>query len=198
MSSGKLRTFTRGKATSLPQQSAAPESEAWHVDAPQPKAATKRFGGFSLPGRSASNGASANGSSANGSTPPAPRGATPSGEGASLSSVVDTAAANSAINGSGPAQPEKPAVRLRRLAGVASWALALVLAGAATAIVGLFRIFGESPAWFTPAFITCGVVGMLLAMMAFATVRFRGVPWMFMAASTITLLAAFMMLRVAA
>jgi hypothetical protein len=201
MSSGKLRTFTRGKATSLPQQSAAPQPEAWHVDAPQPKAATKRFGGFSLPGRSASNGASKNGSSANGSsgsgTVPLPRGATPPSDGASLSSVVDTAAANSA-NGSGPAEPEKPAVRLRRLAGVASWALALVLAGAATAIVGLFRIFGESPAWFTPAFITCGVVGMLLAMMAFATVRFRGVPWMFMAASTITLLAAFMMLRVAA
>jgi hypothetical protein len=197
MSSGKLRTFTRGKATSLPQQSAAPQSQAWHVDEPQPKAATKRFGGFSLPGRSASNGSSSNGSSANGAVP-APRGTTPPTEGASLSSVVDTAAANSAINGSGPAQPEKPAVRLRRLAGVASWALALVLAGAATAIVGLFRIFGESPSWFTPAFITCGVVGMLLAMMAFATVRFRGVPWMFMAASTITLLAAFMMLRIAA
>ena len=37
-----------------------------------------------------------------------------------------------------------------------------------------------------------------LAMMAFASLRFRGVPWMFMAASTITLLAAFVMLRVAA
>ncbi|MDA1358681.1 hypothetical protein O1R50_03550 [Glycomyces luteolus] len=98
----------------------------------------------------------------------------------------------------GPLRPEKPAVRLRRLAGVASWALVLVLAGVATAIVGLFRVFGDSPAWFTPAFITCGVIGMLLAMMAFASLRFRGVPWMFMAASTITLLAAFVMLRVAA
>jgi hypothetical protein len=94
-----------------------------------------------------------------------------------------------------PLRPEKPAVRLRRLAGVASWALVLVLAGVATAVVGLFRIFGESPAWFTPAFITCGVIGMLLAMMAFATLRFKGVPWMFMAASTITLFAAFVMLR---
>lgn len=98
----------------------------------------------------------------------------------------------------GPVQPEKPAVRLRRLAGVAVWALVLVLAGVATAIVGLFRVFGDSPAWFTPAFISCGVIGMLLAMMAFASLRFRGVPWMFMAASTITLLAAFVMLRVAA
>jgi hypothetical protein len=91
--------------------------------------------------------------------------------------------------------PEKPAVRLRRLAGVASWALVLVLAGVATAVVGLFRVFGESPAWFTPAFITCGVIGMLLTMMAFATLRFKGVPFMFMAASTITLFAAFVMLR---
>ncbi|MFG3339431.1 hypothetical protein [Glycomyces sp. NPDC048151] len=95
----------------------------------------------------------------------------------------------------GPVRPERPAVRLRRLAGVASWALVLVLAGVATAIVGLFRVFGDSPAWFTPAFITCGVIGMLLAMMAFATLRFKGVPWMFMAASTITLFAAFVMLR---
>ncbi|WP_205327804.1 hypothetical protein [Glycomyces sp. YM15] len=103
-----------------------------------------------------------------------------------------------AAKDTGPLRPEKPAVRLRRLAGVASWALVLVLAGVATAIVGLFRVFGDSPAWFTPAFITCGVIGMLLAMMAFASLRFRGVPWMFMAASTVTLLAAFVMLRVAA
>jgi hypothetical protein len=102
-----------------------------------------------------------------------------------------------AAKDSGPLRPEKPAVRLRRLAGVASWALVLVLAGVATAIVGLFRVFGESPAWFTPAFISCGVIGMVLAMMAFATLRFKGVPWMFMAASTITLFAAFAMLRIA-
>ncbi|SDE37108.1 hypothetical protein [Glycomyces harbinensis] len=96
-----------------------------------------------------------------------------------------------------PDKPEAPAVRLRRLAGVAAWALVLVLAGVASAIVGLFQIFGDGPDWFTPAFISCGVAGMMLAMMAFATVRFRGVPWMFMAASTITLLAAFVMLRLA-
>jgi len=97
----------------------------------------------------------------------------------------------------GPARPEAPVVRLRRLAGVATWALALVLAGVVSAIVGLFHIFGDGPDWFTPAFITCGVVGMALAMMAFATVRFRGVPWMFMAASSITLLAAYVMLQLA-
>ncbi|MEU6246193.1 hypothetical protein [Glycomyces sp. NPDC047010] len=100
-----------------------------------------------------------------------------------------------------PASPkagvEGPEVRLRRLAGVAVWALVLVLAGVASAIVGLFKVFGSGPDWFTPAFISVGVVGMLLAMMAFATVRFRGVPWMFMAASSVTLLAAFAMLRLA-
>jgi hypothetical protein len=114
------------------------------------------------------------------------------------SSALGSIQGGIASKDTGPLRPEKPAVRLRRLAGVASWALVLVLAGVATAIVGLFRVFGESPAWFTPAFITCGVIGMLLAMMAFASLRFRGVPWMFMAASTITLLAAFVMLRVAA
>jgi hypothetical protein len=97
----------------------------------------------------------------------------------------------------GPRLPEKPGIRLRRLAGVAIWALVLVLAGVASSIVGLFKIFGEGPDWFTPAFISVGVVGMLLAMMAFATVRFKGVPWMFMAAATVTLLAAFVMLRLA-
>ncbi|MEU5874970.1 hypothetical protein AB0A73_25830 [Glycomyces sp. NPDC047369] len=100
-----------------------------------------------------------------------------------------------------PAPPkvraDSPEVRLRRLAGVAVWALVLVLAGVASAIVGLFKVFGSGPDWFTPAFISVGVVGMLLAMMAFATVRFRGVPWMFMAASSVTLLAAFAMLRLA-
>lgn len=110
------------------------------------------------------------------------------------------AAPSTALPGSGapaaPAGPEVSAVRMRRLAGVASWALVLVLAGVASAIVGLFKIFGEAPGWFTPAFISVGVVGMLLAMMGFATVRFRGMPWMFMAASTVTLLAAFVMLRV--
>lgn len=89
---------------------------------------------------------------------------------------------------------EAAAVRLRRLAGVAVWALLLVLAGSASAIVGLFRIFGDGPGWFAPAFISTGVLGMLLTMMAFATLRFKGVPWMFMAAATATLLAAFSML----
>lgn len=111
-----------------------------------------------------------------------------------LAAVRATAVPAPAVD---PARPEAPVVRLRRLAGVASWALALVLAGVASAIVGLFQIFGDGPDWFTPAFISCGVVGMMLAMMAFATVRFRGVPWMFMAASSITLLAAFVMLRLA-
>lgn len=194
MSSGKLRTFTRGKAESLPQQGAAPQAEAWHVDAPKPKASPKRFAAALLAGRTSFNGTASNGTASKSTAVPD---STASGEGASLSSVVGTAATSSAAV-AGPAQPEKPAVRLRRLAGVASWALVLVLAGVATAIVGLFRVFGESPAWFTPAFISCGVIGMVLAMMAFATLRFRGVPWMFMAASTITLLAAFVMLRVAA
>ncbi|WP_156925796.1 hypothetical protein [Glycomyces arizonensis] len=106
--------------------------------------------------------------------------------------------------GGAPASPdptsradERPQVRLRRLAGVAVWALALVLAGSASAIVGLFHVFGDAPSWFTPAFITTGVVGMLLTMMAFATLRFKGVPWMFMTAASVTLLAAFAMLSMA-
>ncbi|HLU29637.1 MAG TPA: hypothetical protein VKZ65_14495 [Glycomyces sp.] len=104
-----------------------------------------------------------------------------------------------AAEGEAPAAAgtEPPEVRLRRLAGVAVWALTLVLAGFASAIVGLFHIFGDGSAWFTPAFITVGVVGMLLTMMAFATLRFKGVPWMFMAAATVTLLAAFAMLSMA-
>lgn len=153
MSTGKLRSFTIGKANSLPRQGAAPESAV-------------------------------------------PQGAVPQAEASALGSIKGGIAP---VNDGtvGRALPEKPAVRLRRLAGVASWALVLVLAGVATAIVGLFQVFGESPAWFTPAFISCGVIGMILAMMAFATLRFRGVPWMFMAASTITLFAAFVMLQVA-
>ncbi|GAB3219591.1 hypothetical protein GCM10027447_02750 [Glycomyces halotolerans] len=94
-------------------------------------------------------------------------------------------------------RPESTPVRLGRLAGVASWALALVLTGSASAIVGLFHVFGGGPGWFTPVFITTGVVGMLLTMMAFATIRFKGVPFMFMTAATSTLLAAFVMLSLA-
>ncbi|MFC3495925.1 hypothetical protein [Glycomyces rhizosphaerae] len=153
MITGKLRSFTTGKANSLPRQGAAPESAAWQTAAPQAETTTL-------------------GSIKGGIAP------------------VDDGAVGRVL-------PEKPAVRLRRLAGVATWALVLVLAGVATAIVGLFQVFGDSPAWFTPAFISCGVIGMILTMMAFATLRFRGVPWMFMAASTITLFAAFVMLRIA-
>jgi hypothetical protein len=92
------------------------------------------------------------------------------------------------------AADEAPTVRLRRLAGVAVWALALVIAGSASAIVALVRIFGDPPGWFQPAYIATGITGMLLTMMAFATLRFRGVPWLFMAAASVTLLASFAML----
>lgn len=113
------------------------------------------------------------------------QGGVPIGEGGAAAGGPDTASG------------EPPQMRLRRLAGVAVWALALVLAGSASAIVGLFHIFGDGPGWFTPAFITAGVVGMLLTMMAFATLRFKGVPWMFMGAASVTLLAAFAMLSMA-
>ena len=80
-----------------------------------------------------------------------------------------------AAEGEAPAAAgtEPPEVRLRRLAG------------------------GVLATWNGAAFITVGVVGMLLTMMAFATLRFKGVPWMFMAAATVTLLAAFAMLSMA-
>lgn len=87
-------------------------------------------------------------------------------------------------------------MRLRRLAGVAVWALLLVLAGAVSAIVALFHIFGDGPGWLAPVFTGTGVLGMLLTMMAFATIKFKGVPWMFMSAATATLLAAYAMLSV--
>lgn len=82
---------------------------------------------------------------------------------------------------------DTPALRLRRLAGVALWALSLVLAGVVSAVVALVQIINGVPAWFQPVFIGTGVAGMLLAMSAFATVRFRGVPWLLLAASTMTL-----------
>ncbi|QSB05910.1 hypothetical protein [Natronoglycomyces albus] len=93
------------------------------------------------------------------------------------------------LPGTGPSAPrvDTPQLRLRRLAGVAVWALTLVLAGVGTAIVALVQIFSGAPAWFQPVFTGTGVVGMLLAMSAFASVRFRGIPWLLLAASTMTL-----------
>ncbi|WP_194201986.1 hypothetical protein [Glycomyces albidus] len=175
MTTGDQRTFTIGKAGGLPRQGVAPQPAPGAVP---PPGAVPVAGAVPQPGAVPAPQAEP----AAWSVPPKPRPAPKRG----LSIKVEP------VTG----QPEKPAIRLRRLAGVASWALVLVLAGVASSIVGLFRIFGDSPAWFTPAFISVGVVGMLLAMMAFATVRFKGVPWMFMAASTVTLLAAFVMLRV--
>lgn len=201
MTSGDQRTFTIGEAGGLPRQGVAPQSAPGAVPPPgaipgavPPAGAVPGPGAVpppgAVPGAVPPPGAvpvqgAAQVEPAAWSVPPKPVPTPRRG----LSIKVDKAPATG--------RPEKPAIRLRRLAGVASWALLLVLAGVASSIVGLFRIFGDGPDWFTPAFISVGVVGMLLAMMAFATVRFKGVPWMFMAASTVTLLAAFVMLRLA-
>ncbi|WP_025273725.1 hypothetical protein [Haloglycomyces albus] len=92
------------------------------------------------------------------------------------------------------ASPTARPAGLPSLAGIATWALILVLGGVATSVFAVVAMIRGAPDWFFTVFTTTGIIGMLLTMMAFATARFRGIPWLFLIASTITLLVAFMLI----
>jgi hypothetical protein len=97
-----------------------------------------------------------------------------------------------------PAEPEQtPAPR--RVAGVCAWAAVLGLANLVLVICGLVTILGGSaPDWYQPVLIGLGLGGVALAVTAFLTIQLRVVPWIFMALSSVVVLASLIVTGTAA
>lgn len=87
-----------------------------------------------------------------------------------------------------------PSLRLRRLMGVSLWALVLAGCGLPVGAIGMFKMMGDVGAWFQPAFVSAGVVGLMLTSAAFVTVRYRTIPWWALGASTVIFVAGVVML----
>jgi len=100
--------------------------------------------------------------------------------------------------GQQPEQP-KPALRtgtprMRALAGAAVWALLLCLGGLVCGVLGLIQIVsGSASGWYEPVIIVVGVLGLALAAAAFPLVERRGLPWLLLAASTVTLIGGYVL-----
>ena len=78
-----------------------------------------------------------------------------------------------------------------QMLGVCAWATALVLAGIGVAIRGLLAIVGGvAPAWYQPALVGTGLIGLALTVAAFVTIQRRHIPWFLLALATIPLAAA--------
>ncbi|MEV0713893.1 hypothetical protein [Asanoa sp. NPDC050611] len=72
--------------------------------------------------------------------------------------------------------------------GICAWGTALALAGVGVGIRGLAAIIGGSaPAWYKPALIGVGVIGVLLTVGAFVTIQRRYLPWLLLAFATLPL-----------
>ena len=90
---------------------------------------------------------------------------------------------------SGQAAPESrpvPDVRLRRLMGVCAWAFCLAGCGLVLGLIDLIILFGgQAPAWFEPAIITTGLIGLALTIAAFPMTRAKHTPWILLASGTL-------------
>jgi len=86
----------------------------------------------------------------------------------------------------GPAvQPGQP--RMRRLAAVTGWALAIGFGGLIVGVVALLKILVDAPAWFEPTIILVGLLGVAFTVAAFISVKHRWLPWLLLSAATATL-----------
>jgi hypothetical protein len=82
-----------------------------------------------------------------------------------------------------PGTPD-PAVRLRRLAGVATWAAALGFGGLILAMRIVFGLFTHIAAWYLPVIFTLGLCGLACTVGAFASVHQRRLPWLLLAGAS--------------
>lgn len=89
------------------------------------------------------------------------------------------------------ARDARPAPRLRQLIGVCGWAAVLGGVGLVIGIRGLIGVLaGNPPGWFEPTMIVVGFVGISLTVAAFLTVHRNRAPWVFLGASSLSLIAA--------
>lgn len=78
--------------------------------------------------------------------------------------------------------------RLRQMLGVCGWAAVLGMVGLVVGIRGFVaELLETTPGWYEPMMIGVGIVGIGLTVGAFATVHRRRLPYILLAAATITL-----------
>ena len=80
-------------------------------------------------------------------------------------------------------QPPAPG----RLIGLCAWAAVIGLAGLGVAVRSAFAILGSAPAWFDACAVICGLVGFVATLGAFATARWRRVPWALLGVASLTI-----------
>jgi hypothetical protein len=82
----------------------------------------------------------------------------------------------------------RPTPEGSHMLGIVAWGTALALAGVGVGIRGLMAIIGGlAPAWYQPALIGAGLLGVLLTVAAFVTIQRRYAPWLMLAVATIPL-----------
>jgi hypothetical protein len=88
-----------------------------------------------------------------------------------------------------PGRGEPPAPTMRRLAGMCAWSALLGFLGLAVGVRGAITMLGTVADWYLPALIGIGLSGILLTVVAFLTVQYRAVPFIFLTLASGTLLA---------
>lgn len=79
---------------------------------------------------------------------------------------------------------------MRRLVGMCAWAALLGFLGVAVGIRGAFAMLGTIADWYQTTLIGLGLGGIFLTVVAFLTVQYRIVPFVFLTFASGTLLAA--------
>jgi hypothetical protein len=82
-----------------------------------------------------------------------------------------------------PGTPD-PAVRLRRLAGVSTWAALLGLGGLLVVVRIMVGLYTTIAGWYLVTTFGLGLVGILCTVGAFGSVHRHGLPWALLGAAT--------------
>jgi hypothetical protein len=83
-----------------------------------------------------------------------------------------------------PGTPD-PAVRLRRLGGVAAWAAVLGFGGLILVLRIMIGLFTEIATWYLVVTFALGLIGIACTVGAFASVHQRRLPWLLLAGATL-------------
>jgi len=82
-----------------------------------------------------------------------------------------------------PGTPD-PDVRLRRLAGVSTWAAVLGFGGLVLSMRLVFGMFTVIAGWYPPAIFLLGLLGIACTVGAFGSVHQRRLPWVMLGLAT--------------
>jgi hypothetical protein len=93
------------------------------------------------------------------------------------------------VPGSRPEPEDQARPASGRLAGLCTWAALLGFVGVAVGGRGLVAILVKAPQWYESTLIALGLSGIGLTVVAFLTVHFRYVPWLFLMLSSSVLVA---------